>query len=172
MQPRAASFLYTWVCGLCMHRQAAVLVAHAAHSYEVLATRWYVRTIVYGIYVYRPSWPCSSLKGIAWPNPIAQTQSRSVARVNLGRPRGVPLFRYIPEAGTLRHSTRAQTCGIPLRDSGGVRSAPGPHYRTRWVEYRTLLTRTVRARWSYSILAGWRRRHPAAFFLLFIFSFV
>ena len=114
-----------------------MLVAHAASSKEVLATRWYVRTMVYGIYVYRPRWPCSPLKGIAWPNPIALTLSRSVARVNLGRPRGVPLFRYIPEAGTLRHSTRAQTCGIPLRDSGGVRSAPGPHYRTRWVEYRT-----------------------------------
>ena len=81
-----------------------MLVAHAARSQEVLATRWYVRTIVYGIYVYRPRWPCSSLKGIAWPNPIALTLSRSVARVNLGRPRGVPLFRYIPEAGTLRHS--------------------------------------------------------------------
>ena len=49
--------------------------------------------------MHRPRWPCSSLKGIAWPNPIALTLSRSAARVNLGRPRGVPLFgRYRRQA--------------------------------------------------------------------------
>ena len=120
--------------------------------------------------MYRPRWPCSSLKGIAWPNPIALTLSRSVARVNLGRPRGVPLFRYIPEAGTLRHSTRAQTCGIPLRDSGGVRSAPGPHYRTRWVEYRTYsCVLFARDGPTLSWQGGVAATLPPSFFCLFSF---
>ena len=40
--------------------------------------------------------------------PIALTLSRLVARVRLGRPRGLLLLLYIPEAGTLRPLTRAR----------------------------------------------------------------
>ena len=62
---------------------------------------------------------------IAWPNPSPDL-SRSVARVELGRPRGLPLLLYRRPTHSASLDRGSAVDGIPLRDSGEDRSAPGP----------------------------------------------
>ena len=112
----------------------------------------------------------SDYRDIAWLR-YSLTLSRSVARVNLGRPRGLPLLQCIPEAGTLRHSTEARPW------------YPSPRWRRRQVGPGAALgpvglsigpthAHCSCAMVLYPILSGWRRRHPDAFFSFLCFSLV